>query len=193
MTTGGDLHVVLDASGSMGEMGKLLLAGNVVSYMREKVYLDPAITLFDAIQLFVWNNEVVRVELSGDEETPRLQVEGKSNMGRLIGLLEDEVSDRQFLRVVILSDGNFPKPGLDELTAYLDKHPEIALHAVAIGVDASESSLKKLAGNGCVCVPEDIPQLIRSLRHGSEKDLSSAESLAELNIDSNGGGMEAGQ
>lgn len=184
MTKPESLHVILDVSGSMQEMGKLMLARNLISYINECVYLMADEFPFKKIQLFTWNDKVYPVDLSNGIEIPHFKATGKVDMDQLIELLGREASTSLLQNVIILSDGNFSKNALNRFCVWRKANSNINIRVVAIGVDASHLNLKELATNNHAIPSEDISTVIQSFSYGIDSNVLLLHSIAEINLPS---------
>ena len=181
MKASGILHIVLDISGSMQEMGKLLLARNLVSFIREFSDFHPKKFSFTGIRLFTWNEAIQPVELTDNCATPHFKATGKADLARLKEFLESETEKTTQIRGIILSDGNCPdKALLKNFSAWCKEHPHLTLCTVAIGADSSHSGLKKLSTNNRVFSSEDISAAIQSLTAGIKGKVRCPTSVNEF-------------
>ena len=183
------LHIIIDASGSMQEMGKLMLARNLISYIRESSYLMAEEFPFGDIYSFLWNDGVYTVDLLNDNEIPCFNAAGKIDMDKLVKLLEHEVSAGLLQNLIILSDGNFSKDAIKTFCLWRKENPDINVHTVSIGADASSFNLKELATNKKVIHSEDISTIIQSFYYGNCSDVPVPHSIVDINLafDAKGG------
>jgi len=178
------LLIVLDISGSMQEMGKLLLARNLVSFIRESSDINPEKFSIGGIRLFTLNEAIQPVELTANCATPHFQASGKADLARLKDLLELEIERTTQVKGLILSDGIFPKALLKSFSAWCKEHLHLTLLAVAIGADSSHADLKKLSTNNRVFSPEDISAAIQSLTAGIKGEVRGPTSVNEITFPS---------
>ena len=178
------LHIILDVSGSMQEMGKLMLARNLISCIREKCCLKSGEIPFKKMQFFIWNDKVCPVDLSNDNETPHFKASGKVDMDQLIELLGREASAGLLQNVIILSDGNFSKNTLKKFCVWRKEQSNVNIRTVAIGADASHFNLKEMATNNHVILSENISTVIQSFYYGIDSNVLPPYSIGELTLPS---------
>lgn len=158
------LHVIADSSGSMQEMGKGCLARNLVTFIRELLAGERGEPLGE-IALYHWKERVVAVPMQEEVETPPLDPGdpgGRASLERLREFLQSELRNRNEVRAVILTDGNFQRQELKEFALWRKEQAGLALLTLAVGSDASYPSLQELSTGGRVYAPEDVCAALRS-------------------------------
>jgi len=155
---------ILDTSGSMHEMGKLLLGKNLVLFIREFLDIQKEIFSLDKLILFTWDDSIDLVELNDDCAIPHFIASGRTNLVRLKELFEFELKNRNQVKAIILSDGNFHHDQIESFSTWCKKtNPHLTIRTVGIGSDSSDNNLRKLSTNDHVFGPEDISMAMRSL------------------------------
>lgn len=179
------LHLILDISGSMREMGKLLLARNLVAFTRELLEIMPEEFSFREIRLFTWNEVIQPVELTANRETSHFEASGKTDLARLKEFLESQTENKTGVKAIILSDGSFSNNFLlNNFNTWHKENPHLTLYAVGIGADAYHSNLRKLSTNNRVFCPEDLFPAIRSLVAYVDGDMDKPPSVNEISLPS---------
>lgn len=153
------LTVVADISGSMKELGKIMIVRNLLAYIRERMRLSPNCQFWNSLQLIIWGENTSIVELTVDHDLPHWEAKGKSNSQQLIQILNAHLSD-QLERVLLLSDGNFTRDEFNILQKWLQSRPNVSLRTVAVGADASLIKLEKLTGSWRPFLAENISQAV---------------------------------
>jgi hypothetical protein len=143
------LHVFIDVSGSMQELGKRFIATNVISYVRNVPIIQPE--QFDKfiIRLYVCNDTVTEIPVLPNQDFTLLSPSGKFNAEVLFRFL-NEIKPQS---VLFLSDKPLDKNDLTKLEAIELQNCRFAF--VAIGVDA-KLPLKKDGKNWKAFNAQDI-------------------------------------
>ena len=148
--------VILDTSGSMSEMGKLLLARNLVSYLRQCV----------SVELYTWNEQLQSIALASDEELPLLEATGQNNLNSLRDFLKSRLANGTLQPVLLFSDGNVSNGALASFAIWRKEQANLVLEAVAIGPDANHAVLEELAAPGRLFVPENVAAALTAVLTG---------------------------
>jgi hypothetical protein len=178
------IHIILDISGSMQEMGKLLLARNLVTFIREFSEFRPDKLPSGAIQLLSWSDTIQPVELRDDCETPIFHASGSSDLIQLKEFFQSVADDMPQVKVLILSDGHISITSLKKFKLFCKEQPHITIRTVAVGADSANSTLRKLSTNNCVFLSEDISVAIQSLIGGTEDPIERPTSVNDITLDS---------
>ncbi|MGK0290453.1 MAG: hypothetical protein ACI86H_001912 [bacterium] len=180
----GTLHIIIDSSGSMKEMSKLLLAHNLVAFIREFSEFHPEKISLSKTQMFTWSDTIQPIELNSNCEIPQFQASGKADLTKIKDLLESEIEKKTQAKAIILSDGNFSRVELKKFSSWSKEIPHITLRTVAVGPDAIFSNLKELSTNNCVFNSEDIAAAIQSLIAGIDEKIQRPVSINNFFIPS---------
>jgi hypothetical protein len=164
----------------MQEMGKLLLARHLVTFIREFSEILPDKLPSGAIQLFSWSDTIQPVELCGDSAPPRFQASGSSDLKQLKKFLQSKSENMSHVKVLILSDGHISTTSLKNYKRFCREQPHITIHTVAVGADAANSALRKLSTNNCVIPSEDIAIAIQSLIAGEVDPIARPTTVKDL-------------
>jgi hypothetical protein len=157
-----ELLVIVDCSGSMQELGKSLLARNLVSFIRE--FTQPPLgTRIAAMRLFHWHDSIIPVALQECSDVPSLPPGKKADLDQLKVLFTLELDNDEHVRAILLSDGNFSRDQLKSFGIWRREHPHLILQPVAIGSDSWMTALKELSSSDRVYNPEDIAAAINSI------------------------------
>jgi len=150
------LILVVDSSGSMREMGKIMVARNLVAYVRECLRLRIGCEQMCELHLLTWGSTTLIIDLEKDAELSAIEAEGETNVTQLLRVLDDVMAGDFRKRVLLLSDGHLARVELSKLVAWRRDAPSASLRAVAIGPDANEATLRKIADANGVFAAEDI-------------------------------------
>lgn len=155
------IFVIVDISGSMQEMAKILLSQHLVSYIFELATIQERIFPIE-IQLFTWNESITKVQCNMEEQVPVLIPSGKADLNQLKGFLDSQALANDF-KAIILSDGMFSLSAINNFKLWLNKQPRFALYTVAIGADSNIAKLKEISTNNHVYSSENITTAIYEL------------------------------
>lgn len=100
--------VFVDTSGSMNEMGKILLQRNLCRYIKQLHIVDREKYSDVEILLFNWAENILEIITQKDGDIPAFIAKGSANLNLLSSLLFKE-DQKDILGVLILSDGHFVK------------------------------------------------------------------------------------
>ncbi len=154
------LNVIVDISGSMGEMAKLLLCRNLVSATRDMLAWNIDQFPATSMQLINWNESVKNIEMESNQDIPFFIASGKVDVSSLIQHLEQEKArlGDQRLKSILLSDGNFSHKSSRDLKKWIDGHiDDLDFWFIEIGVDATLHTFEH------VFLAEDIATTIPAL------------------------------
>lgn len=150
------LALIVDCSGSMAELGKWMLARNLVAAVREQPRLSPETWPLGGIRCFLLGVELVEQGLEPEDELPQREPTGAATLASMQDGLSKLVEECDHLRVLVLSDGRF---GRDEVLAFRrwrGAHTGFSVRCISVGADADVLALRSLADPGGVFLAEDI-------------------------------------
>ena len=154
--------VVTDTSGSMRELGKAMLARNLIAYVREQMRLtDGAWSLGESV-IVLWGAEATVVRQSPDQDLPPFSIGGRAILQPLLTLLDSLLSEDELLRVLFLSDGHFPGSDVSAFKVWRRRKPQVSVRSLAIGTDAVPATLAKMADPGGVFSPDEVVAALAS-------------------------------
>ncbi|WP_429105267.1 hypothetical protein [Aeromonas allosaccharophila] len=174
------LHIIVDVSGSMNEMGKIHLQRNMCRYAAQLRLTDPEKYLGSDIRFYQWAQNVSEVVLQSDGDIPALNAEGSSNLFVISDFLSQYLNEAEKLMVLILSDGNFPNSDIVSFQKQLDTFSDLIIRTVAVGADADLLKLKKISTNNTVYLSENIASAIDSTIFGYDELLTAPSSTARI-------------
>ena len=174
------LYIIVDVSGSMNEMGKIYLQRNLCRYAAQLRFIDQEKYSGADIHFYQWAQNVSEVALQSDGDIPALKAEGSSSLCVLSDFLSQHLKDTERLRVLILSDGNFPNADIISAQNKLSIFTDLIIRVVAVGADADLLKLKKIATNHTVYLSENIASAIESTVFGSDEPLTAPVSTVHI-------------
>ncbi|WP_290525705.1 VWA domain-containing protein [Alcanivorax sp.] len=174
------LYIIVDASGSMNEMGKIHLQRNLCRYAAQLQLIDQEKYSDSDIRFYQWAQNVSEVVLQSDGDIPALNAEGSSNLCVLSDFLTRQLNDTGRSMLLILSDGNFPNSDIVSFQNQQGTFTDLIIRAVAVGADADLLKLKKISTNNTVYLSENIASAIDSTIFGSDEPLTAPASTAQI-------------
>lgn len=174
------LHIIVDVSGSMNEMGKIHLQRNLCRYAVQLVLIDQEKYSGFDIRFYQWAKDVSEVALRSDGDIPALNAEGSSNLCVLSEFFFEYLNDTGRSMVLILSDGNFPNSDVVSFQNKLGTFSGLVIRTVAVGADADLLKLKKISTNNTVYLSENIASAIDSTILGSDEPLTGPLSTSRI-------------
>ena len=174
-----ELLIIVDASGSMYEMGKIHLQRNLCRYISQLKMIDQEKYASLKIHFYQWARNFSEFSLKSNGETPTL-AQGSSNLCILSDFLSQHSSETGKLMVLILSDGNFPNSDVVDFKNHLGKLTGPIIRTVAVGADADLLKLKKISTNNTVYLSENIASAIDSTIFGSDEPLTTPVSTDQI-------------
>jgi hypothetical protein len=174
------LYIIVDVSGSMNEMGKIHLQRNLCRYAAQLRGVDQQKYASLDIRFYQWAQDISEITIQSDGDIPALNAEGSSNLCDLSDFLSQHLNDTGSARILILSDGNFPKSGIVSFQNQLSTFSELIIRTVAVGADADLLKLKKISTNSSVHISENISSAIDSTIFGSDEQFSIPVSTAQI-------------
>lgn len=146
------LSIIVDVSGSMNEMGKFYLQRNLCRYVGQLHDIDKKKYADFHFRFFQWGQDISEIV---DIPSFDFNMKGSACLKRLSEFIAQEY--KQCQRYIILSDGYFSTSGTDiNYQEPLKSFSDLIICPIAVGVDAKEINLKKLAINSKVSFSEDI-------------------------------------
>ena len=174
------LYIIVDASGSMNEMGKIHLQRNLCRYAAQLRGIDQQKYADLDIRFYQWAQDILKITIQTDGDIPGLNAEGSSNLCDLYDFLSHHLNDSGSARILILSDGNFSNSDIVSFQKQLSKFPELIIRTVAVGADADLLKLKKISTNKSVHLSENISSAIDSTIFGFDEPLIAPVSTARI-------------
>jgi len=185
--------VIIDTSGSMNEMGKIFIQKNLCRYLDQLKAIDSDKYLNIDFLFFKWSQSISAIDIQADGDIPELFPEGSSSLINLADFLSKKIMEKQHLRALVLSDGNFANSDIVSFQKQLNSHLNLILRAVAVGADSDLLKLKKISSNGTVHLSEDIAVAISSTVFRNDEHLAGPESTDQIlltEISESGGGWD---
>lgn len=174
------LYIIVDVSGSMNEMGKIHLQRNLCRYVAQLRLIDQEKYVDLGIRFYQWARDISEITIQSDGDIPALNAEGSSNLCMLSDFLSQHLNDTERARILILSDGNFPDPGILIFQKQLGSRPDLIIRTVAVGADADLLKLKKISTNNRVYLSENISSAIDSTIFDSDEPFATPVSTAQI-------------
>jgi hypothetical protein len=173
-----NLFLVIDISGSMKEMSKILISRNLVSFIREKFRMNLC-SEFKHLKIFTWNDKFESLSLDEKSDLPFFDVNGKSDINELINGLVKEIDSSS--KVIIFSDGYVTDSEIKKFHEFTSLSPNNYYRFISIGSDADIFSLKKLSPEKRVYLPENINSALKNWQPFS-KEISFPSSISQIEI-----------
>ncbi|MDR2755955.1 MAG: hypothetical protein LBC20_09630 [Planctomycetaceae bacterium] len=169
------LHIIIDHSGSMRELGKHFIVANLVRYVQDVCIIQPERFEPLNLKLLICNDTVNEIAVSPNQDIELPQPNGKFNTEQYLQLLEKE----QFLSVLFLSD-QLEK----EMFPHLEKLTNCRFAFVAVGVDAKlppKSKVKHLSAFRS----EDISAALDFVLHSVSANETPPSFISEIHSENN--------
>jgi hypothetical protein len=176
--------LVLDASGSMREHGKSMLARNLVTHLIEQRRSAEERWQLGPLVVIRWGTETSVVDLRPDEDLPPIAVGGRAQALALLPVLEGLVPGEGALRVLLLSDGHVEAADVAAFKAWQRGNPRVSVRALAVGPDAMSATLAKMTHPGGVFAPEEVIEVVTTWT--LPRDPTLPVSLAEVTAEAAG-------
>lgn len=174
------LHIIVDVSGSMNEMGKIHLQRNLCRYAAQLQLIEQEKYSGVDIRFYQWAQNISEIALQSDGDIPALNAEGSATFCALSDFLSEHLKNTEKLMVLILSDGNFLGSDIENFRKQMSTFPDLLIRTVAVGADANLLKLEKLSTNKTVYLSENIPSAIENTVFGSDKPLAAPVSTAQI-------------
>ena len=156
------LVVVTDTSGSMRELGKAMLARNLIACIREQQRLRHEDWCLGELVIVLWGAEADAAELAPDQDLPLFSVGSQALLQPLLALLDNLLSTDGLSHVLLLSDGHFPSADVSAFKAWRRGKPRVSVRGLALGPDAVPTTLAKMADPGGVFPPDEVVAALAS-------------------------------
>lgn len=175
-----NLVIVLDASGSMSEMGKSQLQRNLCRYASQLQTFGMGSCQDIKAQYFKWEREVAEICVDSDGEISSLVFEGTSSLTALSEFLSRTAEGRERSRILVLSDGNFSSSDVRSFQSKRKTLPGLIVRTVAVGADADLRKLKWISSNDSVHRSENIATAITDAAFGYDECTPPPEYLSQI-------------
>jgi uncharacterized protein YegL len=141
------LIVVVDTSGSMNEMGKLMLALNLTAYVDECIRMSTTPSVATQLKIIEWGEVVGAIEPKKILQGPPYPApNGRAEVSKLLTLLDQTLEDGQQEQwILLLTDGAFRNSDFHDFECWVNKRSKLTLRVVAIGPDADIHQLKRIS------------------------------------------------
>ncbi|WP_458400437.1 vWA domain-containing protein [Mailhella sp.] len=147
------LHIAVDTSGSMCELGKEALLKNLCRFLVQ----DASLRRKQArIRLLSWADKILPLSLGPEGSLPSFSLGGSADLQDLANFFTQQ-EDYEGGHVLLLSDGYF-SGDIDDFLASLKKL-NLVCHAVAVGADADWAGKENIDPADLIWLPEDIAAL----------------------------------
>lgn len=175
-----NLVIVLDASGSMSEMGKSQLQRNLCRYASQLQTFGMGRCQDIKVQYFKWAREVTEICVNSNGDISNLVFEGPSSLTALSEFLSRTAEGSERLRILVLSDGNFPSSDVQIFQSKQKTLPGLIVRTVAVGADADLRKLKWISSNDSVHRSENIATAITDAAFGYDECTSAPEHPSQI-------------
>lgn len=173
------LNVVVDVSGSMAEMGKVMLQQTLCRFIRQWTATNaPAVTL----KFYLWEQQVTPLPLDPLQDIPPFTAAGQADWQALATFCAALHEDDVLQRVLLLTDGSASGKTLRLFQAALSPQTALSLCPVATGADADTQQLEEIADNARVFAAEDIAAAIAHVMRNKRERFLMPASLNEIRI-----------
>lgn len=156
--------VVADASGSMREHGKTMLARNLIAYVRESWEFGGRRNQLGELCVVVWGSEASILAVKPGQELPAYAVGGRASVRPLVTLFDSFPEEDCLRHVLIISDGHLASSDVAEFKGWRRAAPKVSVRALPVGPDAVPTTLAKLADPGGVFPPAEVVLAVASWR-----------------------------
>ncbi len=171
------LNVVVDVSGSMTEMGKILLQQTLCRFIRQWTAANaPAVTL----KFYLWEQQVTPLPLDPLQDIPPFTAAGQADWQALATFCTALQQDDVLQRVLLLTDGSASGKTLRAFQAAFPPQTALYLCPVATGADADSQRLEEIADNARVFAAEDIATAIAHVLRNKHERFLMPVSLNEI-------------
>lgn len=174
------LHIFIDISGSMNEMGKAHLLRNLCRFISQLHIIDKSKFSPIGMRYFQWSTDVVELTIQDNGDIPAISAKGVSNLNSLSDFISGILEEGQIIRALILSDGNHSNPDISSFKSKLGSYSNLFLRSVAVGSDSDLLKLKKMSTNESVYLPENISNAIDSVCFGTDNIVIDPESINQI-------------
>ena len=172
------LVVVVDASGSMREHGKAMIARQLVAHLDAEHRSPEGPWQLGSLVVLRWGTETAVVDLSPGEDLPVMVCGGRAQGSALVAALSALVDGATTLRALLISDGHLDPADVRAFTTWQRRNSRVSVRTIAVGPDAATAALAKMAERGGAFLPEEIDQALTTWTLPRESTLP--VSVAEL-------------
>lgn len=175
------LYVFTDSSGSMTEMGKILLQRNLCRFISQLPRINNKYLRLD-IDFYNWNSSVTALNLQSNGDIPEIISQETADLNVLASFLCDlSTKDQQKdIYALLLTDGGFESSHISEFNRMINGFSNLKLQVVAVGADANIFNLEKILPHQKVYLAEDISGAIYSLIFNHSNDDVAPISIHDL-------------
>ncbi|MDQ7073583.1 MAG: VWA domain-containing protein [Gammaproteobacteria bacterium] len=175
------LYVFIDSSGSMAEMGKILLQRNLCRFISQLPSINNKYLKLD-IDFYNWNSSITAFNLQSNGDIPEIIPQETVDLNTLASFLYDlSTKDQQKdIYVLLLTDGGFESGSISKFNRKVNKFSNLKLQVVAVGADANIFNLEKILPNQKVYLAEDISGAVYSLIFDHSNDGVAPVSIHDL-------------
>lgn len=174
------IHVIVDVSGAMREMGKIHIQRNLCRYLSQVQGIDREGFCGVEFHLFAWAEEVSRIDMEPGGDIPALPPQGRAELPPLAEFLAGLYGAGTAPRALILSDGNMVRSDLPAFKSRMQELGNPMLRTVAIGADADGVLLQQLSSNNTVFLAENISSAVRGMVAGCDKPPAAPGSVFDI-------------
>ena len=171
--------IILDGSGSMAEMGKQFILGNLCRYVIQSKKIDPFRYGEKRFKFFTWSEDIQEIELEDDGGLPLIP-KGSARLESLSQLMKTLYSDEECHRFLVCSDGNFSGIKVKEFGSERNALSKVMVRTIAIGGDADHHIMRRLASNKSVFSAEDISVALDSFCFSSDSPPQMPDSIDQI-------------
>ena len=173
------IYVVADTSGSMCEMSKLVVIKNLVRYIHECSSFAPLKSMQLVYRYFLWGESFNELDIASDE-LEQVLAAGRAELPPLQQKLDAILAEEKSLKVILFSDGNYPRELIADFQNWRNEKEGVAIRAISIGGDSNNLKLASLSTNGIVFSPEDVSAAIESLIFNPDNSESSPGRIPKI-------------
>lgn len=174
------LHIIVDVSGSMNEMGKIHLQRNLCRYAAQVRLINQEKYLGSDIRFYQWAKNVSEFSLQSNGDIPALNAGGSSKLCDLSDFLSRHLNNPGRAMILILSDGNFSNTEIVSFQSQRNTF-DLIIRTVAVGADSNLLKLKKISTNNTVYLSENIATAIDNIIFGSDDEsLTAPVSITQI-------------
>jgi len=149
------ITVIIDTSGSMGVMAKNHIVSALVNYCVNIPEIDKKKYARVNFRFITMAGEEIRDTGNTGIYFKKGEKPGLASLDKIFKTAKP--GDMNF---IFLSDGIFPPDEVKKYQQITEDYPGLRLLAAAVGADAHEYTLKKIAYGGRIFHPEDIPYAV---------------------------------
>jgi len=177
------LYVFIDSSGSMIEMGKILLQRNLCRFISQLPNIDDKYLNLEII-FCNWGSFVTELTLQSNCDIPEISPQNTVDLNALASFLCDlsKNGKQKDIYVLLLTDGSFESSHISEFNRMINEFSNLKLQVVAVGADANILNLEKILLHQKVYLGEDISGAIYSLIFNHSNNDVAPVSIHDLKI-----------